>query len=162
MKKIILVTIIIVILAGLGGIFYISKINNKSFFSTTDTILKGLNVIPTEAEKFEKIFPKNIGDYEREPIPYNAEARSECQNIEDHPDTKVTGIKGEVCLRQAGVTYEQKTGNMRVRILLENFTSGKEIGMALFEKIGLKDTLDGYPIFGIRYKNEGLILTKYH
>jgi len=64
--------------------------------------------------------------------------------------------------KKGDATYEQKTGNMRVRILLENFTSGKEIGMALFEKIGLKDTLDGYPIFGIRYKNEGLILTKYH
>ena len=89
MKNIILVIVIVAILGGLGAIFYISKINNKSFFSTTDTILKGLNVIPTEAEKFEKIFPKNIGDYERESIPPNAQARKECQNIENHPDTKV-------------------------------------------------------------------------
>ena len=103
MKKIFWIIVILVIILA-GGIFYVSQVNNKSFFSTADEIFKGLNVIPTEAEKWEKIFPKQIGDYEREAIPSDAEARSECQNIQDHPDTKVAGIKGEVCLKQALVS----------------------------------------------------------
>lgn len=88
-----------------------------------------------EIKRLKSFFPDTLGNY----VLYGRSAekiqiRTECNNIEDHPDTKGAGVSGKACGKT--VTGEYRDGNRHVVFVhLTKFTQGEELYRALTQKM---------------------------
>ncbi len=103
-----------------------------------------------EIENVKKYFPDAIGSftlYGRNPE--KIRMTIECEKLQDHPDSKGSGLQGEICGRSIIGEYRDSNTNKVVFVHLAQFTSGKRVYKEFIEKSVKKDVLNGQNIFRI-------------
>ena len=99
-----------------------------------------------EYRRIKKFFPDTIADYVIYNVGTDIQVHSECNTIENHPDTKVTGLTGEICEKIIRSAYRQVGGNKIVFVILGKFTKGSELHRQLVDRLSQPDKLNGYDI----------------
>jgi hypothetical protein len=147
-----IVLIVFLILAIGGGIYIYTEIDSSMF----DRFFSEVKQKEREIKRLRKDFPDSIGSYilyERNPD--KIRVTSECEKIEDYPDTRDFGIKGEVCSKTITGQYRDTSSDKVVFVHLNIITKGEDISNAIYEKFSKPDILSGYNVFRIERHEVG-------
>ena len=143
---IIIPLIVFLILAIGGGVYIYAEIDSPAF----DRFFSETKQKEREITRLRKNFPDLIGSYALyERNPDKIRVASECGRVEGHPDTRSSGITGEVCSKTIIGQYRDTSSDKVVFIHLNILIKGGDIFNALYEKLSKPDVINDYKVFRI-------------
>ena len=74
---------------------------------------------------------------------------------EDNPDTKRTGLTGQICGKTITAEYREINGNKGVFVHLTQFTEASGLYKAMIEKLSYSDKLGNYDVLRLEHHEIG-------